>query len=147
MKKAYIKTYGCQMNVYDSQRISESLLVEGYQKTEAPQHADLLLINTCHIREKASEKLYSALGSARKIREKRAQEGQKTLIGVAGCTAQAEGEEILSRSPGVDFIVGPLAYHRLPNILQRVNIGERVVETEHAAEDKFKNLPYTKGNR
>ncbi|MEK1890639.1 MAG: tRNA (N6-isopentenyl adenosine(37)-C2)-methylthiotransferase MiaB [Phyllobacterium sp.] len=140
-RKVYVKTYGCQMNVYDSQRMTDSLAAEGYSATDSADDADLVLINTCHIREKASEKLYSALGRLRKMKDARAREGRELTVGVAGCVAQAEGDEITRRAPVVDLVVGPQTYHRLPQALARVRQGERVVETEYAIEDKFEHLP------
>ncbi len=136
-KKFYVKTYGCQMNVYDSERMSAVLGAEGYTQTGTPGDADLILLNTCHIREKAAEKVYSELGRLRKL--KSARPGLR--IGVAGCVAQAEGPEILARAAAVDLVVGPQAYHRLPTMLARVAAGERPVETEFPAEDKFDHLP------
>ncbi|WP_113280283.1 tRNA (N6-isopentenyl adenosine(37)-C2)-methylthiotransferase MiaB [Phyllobacterium pellucidum] len=140
-RKVFVKTYGCQMNVYDSQRMADSLATEGYSQTDSADEADLVLINTCHIREKASEKLYSALGRLRKMKDARAREGRELTVGVAGCVAQAEGNEITRRAPVVDLVVGPQTYHRLPQALARVRQGERVVETEYAIEDKFDHLP------
>ncbi|RZS87899.1 tRNA-i(6)A37 thiotransferase enzyme MiaB [Phyllobacterium myrsinacearum] len=140
-RKVYVKTYGCQMNVYDSQRMTDSLAAEGYSPTDTADDADLVLINTCHIREKASEKLYSALGRLRKMKDARTREGRELTVGVAGCVAQAEGDEITRRAPVVDLVVGPQTYHRLPQALARVRQGERVVETEYAIEDKFEHLP------
>ncbi len=143
-RKVFVKTYGCQMNVYDSQRMADSLAAEGYVTTDTPEDADLVLLNTCHIRERASEKMYSALGRYRKMKEKRVAEGHNMTIGVAGCVAQAEGQEILRRSPSVDLVIGPQTYHRLPNALQQVREGKQVVETEYALEDKFEHLPSPK---
>lgn len=143
-RKVFVKTYGCQMNVYDSQRMADSLAAEGYVATDTPEDADLVLLNTCHIREKASEKLYSALGRLRKMKDERAANGKEMTIGVAGCVAQAEGQEILRRAPNVDLVIGPQTYHRLPNALARVRGGEKVVETEYAIEDKFAHLPAPK---
>ncbi|MBV2142153.1 tRNA (N6-isopentenyl adenosine(37)-C2)-methylthiotransferase MiaB [Falsochrobactrum sp. TDYN1] len=140
-RKVFVKTYGCQMNVYDSQRMADSLAAEGYVATDTPDDADLVLLNTCHIREKASEKLYSALGRLRKMKDKREANGKELTIGVAGCVAQAEGEEILRRAPNVDLVIGPQTYHRLPKALARVRGGEKVVETDYAIEDKFEHLP------
>ncbi|OEI83886.1 tRNA (N6-isopentenyl adenosine(37)-C2)-methylthiotransferase MiaB [Brucella sp. BO3] len=140
-RKVFVKTYGCQMNVYDSQRMADSLAAEGYVATDTPDDADLVLLNTCHIREKASEKLYSALGRLRKMKDARAADGKELTIGVAGCVAQAEGQEILRRAPNVDLVIGPQTYHRLPNALARVRGGEKVVETDYAIEDKFEHLP------
>ncbi len=143
-RKVFVKTYGCQMNVYDSQRMADSLAAEGYVATDTPDDADLVLLNTCHIREKASEKLYSALGRLRKMKDKRGADGKELTIGVAGCVAQAEGQEILRRAPNVDLVIGPQTYHRLPDALARVRNGEKVVETEYAIEDKFEHLPAPK---
>ncbi len=144
VRKVFVKTYGCQMNVYDSQRMADSLAAEGYVATDTPDDADLVLLNTCHIREKASEKLYSALGRLRKMKDAREANGKELTIGVAGCVAQAEGQEILRRAPNVDLVIGPQTYHRLPNALARVRSGEKVVETEYALEDKFEHLPSPK---
>jgi tRNA-2-methylthio-N6-dimethylallyladenosine synthase len=133
-KKLFIKTYGCQMNVYDSERMAEAMGANGYALTDAAADADMVLLNTCHIREKASEKLYSDLGRLRPL--KKANPDLK--IGVAGCVAQAEGAEILRRMPLVDLVVGPQSYHRLPEM---VAAGGRVVDTEFPPEDKFDHLP------
>lgn len=140
-KRVYIKTFGCQMNVYDSERMSEALSAEGYVETQDPADADLAILNTCHIREKAAEKVYSDLGRLRDIKRARAGEGKETRIAVTGCVAQAEGAEIVSRQPAVDLVIGPQSYHRLPELLRRVRGGETgVVETEFPDEDKFKAL-------
>ncbi|SSC65583.1 tRNA (N6-isopentenyl adenosine(37)-C2)-methylthiotransferase MiaB [Ciceribacter selenitireducens] len=140
-RKVFIKTYGCQMNVYDSGRMSDALAAEGYVATETMDDADLVLLNTCHIREKAAEKVYSALGRLRETKKARAAEGREFMIGVAGCVAQAEGDEIARREPAVDVVIGPQTYHRLPQALKRARSGERVVDTEYALEDKFEHLP------
>ncbi len=140
-RKVFIKTYGCQMNVYDSGRMSDALAAEGYVPTEYMEDADLVLLNTCHIREKAAEKVYSALGRLRETKKARAAEGREFMIGVAGCVAQAEGDEIARREPAVDVVIGPQTYHRLPQALRRARTGERVVDTEYAIEDKFEHLP------
>ncbi|MDR6103993.1 tRNA-2-methylthio-N6-dimethylallyladenosine synthase [Agrobacterium larrymoorei] len=140
-RKVFIKTYGCQMNVYDSVRMSDALAKDGYVQTEDMSEADLVLLNTCHIREKAAEKVYSALGRLRDMKKSREEEGREFVIGVAGCVAQAEGEEILRRAPAVDVVIGPQTYHRLPQALARVREGERVIETDYAVEDKFEHLP------
>jgi tRNA-2-methylthio-N6-dimethylallyladenosine synthase len=140
-RKVFIKTYGCQMNVYDSVRMSDALAKDGYVQTEDMGEADLVLLNTCHIREKAAEKVYSALGRLRDMKKSREEQGREFMIGVAGCVAQAEGEEILRRAPAVDVVIGPQTYHRLPDALKRVRGGERVIETEYAVEDKFEHLP------
>jgi len=138
-RKVFIKTYGCQMNVYDSQRMSDHLDTQGYTTTATIEEADLILLNTCHIREKAAEKLYSDLGRLRVMRDKHRQ--IPLTIGVTGCIAQAEGEEIIRRAPVVDLVIGPQAYHRLPQILKEVEKGTKVVETDYAVEDKFDHLP------
>ncbi|MBP9181892.1 MAG: tRNA (N6-isopentenyl adenosine(37)-C2)-methylthiotransferase MiaB [Fuscovulum sp.] len=139
-KKLFIKTYGCQMNVYDSERMAEALAPEGYVQTDVIEDADMVLLNTCHIREKASEKLYSDLGRLKPLKAEKP--GLK--VGVAGCVAQAEGDEILRRMPLVDIVVGPQAYHRLP---QMVQAGAKVVDTEFPPEDKFDHLPERKAMR
>ncbi len=136
-KKLHIKTYGCQMNVYDSERMAETLGAEGYVTTDRPEEADLILLNTCHIREKAAEKVYSDLGRLRPLREA----NPDLKIGVAGCVAQAEGAEIMARQPMVDLVVGPQTYHRLPAMLERVMAGETALDTEMPEEDKFDHLP------
>ena len=136
-KKLFIKTYGCQMNVYDSERMAETLGAEGYVATDRAEDADMVLLNTCHIREKAAEKVYSDLGRLKPL--KQARPGMK--IAVAGCVAQAEGEEILRRAPVVDLVVGPQSYHRLPAMMKAVGQGARAIDTEFPAEDKFDHLP------
>ncbi|TPJ82880.1 tRNA (N6-isopentenyl adenosine(37)-C2)-methylthiotransferase MiaB [Mesorhizobium sp. B2-6-2] len=143
-KKVFVKTYGCQMNVYDSQRMTDALVADGYVATDAVEDADLVLLNTCHVREKAAEKVYSELGRIRDMKAERAEAGRELLIGVAGCVAQAEGAEIIRRSPAVDLVIGPQTYHRLPDVLARVRGGEKIVETEYAVEDKFEHLPQPK---
>ncbi|MCQ0988585.1 tRNA (N6-isopentenyl adenosine(37)-C2)-methylthiotransferase MiaB [Jiella marina] len=140
-RKVFIKTYGCQMNVYDSQRMGDALASGGYVATDAIEDADLVLLNTCHIREKAAEKIYSELGRIRRMKADRAEAGKDLTVAVAGCVAQAEGEEIIARAPVVDLVIGPQTYHRLPEALSRVAKGERVVETDYAVEDKFEHLP------
>ncbi len=140
-RKVFIKTYGCQMNVYDSTRMSDALARDGYETTEDMEEADLVLLNTCHIREKAAEKVYSALGRLREMKKRKAADGREMMIGVAGCVAQAEGEEILRRAPAVDVVIGPQTYHRLPEALRRAKEGHRVIDTEYAIEDKFEHLP------
>ncbi|NGM44763.1 tRNA (N6-isopentenyl adenosine(37)-C2)-methylthiotransferase MiaB [Rhodobacter sp. SGA-6-6] len=139
-KKLFIKTYGCQMNVYDSERMAEAMGAQGYVQTEVLEEADMVLLNTCHIREKASEKLYSDLGRLKPLKAERP--GLK--VGVAGCVAQAEGEEILKRMPLVDIVVGPQSYHRLPAMVRAEG---RVVDTDFPAEDKFEHLPARKALR
>ena len=142
MKKLFVKTYGCQMNVYDSHRMADLLAPLGYAGTDAPDDADMVILNTCHIREKAAEKLYSDLGRLRGMKQKRAVGGANMLIAVAGCVAQAEGAEIVAREPAVDLVVGPQSYHRLPEMIARVARGAgAVLETDFPAEDKFDALP------
>jgi tRNA-2-methylthio-N6-dimethylallyladenosine synthase len=137
-KKLFIKTYGCQMNVYDSDRMADALAPHGYEPTQTMDDADLVVLNTCHIREKASEKVFSELGRLAELRS----EGRNFMVGVAGCVAQAEGEEIARRAKGrVDLVFGPQSYHRLPDLIARVGQGEMVLETEFPAEDKFEHLP------
>ena len=119
-KRVFIRTYGCQMNVYDSDRMADVLRPLGYALSESPEQADLVVLNTCHIREKASEKVYSELGRLRDLKVERRRDGGDLAIAVAGCVAQAEGEEIIRRQPAVDIVVGPQAYHRLPELLARV---------------------------
>ncbi|WP_313531227.1 tRNA (N6-isopentenyl adenosine(37)-C2)-methylthiotransferase MiaB [Shinella sp.] len=140
-RKVFVKTYGCQMNVYDSERMTDALSKDGYQATDVLEEADLVLLNTCHIREKAAEKVYSELGRLRDMKKARAKDGRDMVIGVTGCVAQAEGKEILRRAPAVDLVIGPQTYHRLPDALRRAKGGERVVETDYAIEDKFEHLP------
>ncbi len=140
-KKVFIKTYGCQMNVYDSTRMTDILAGEGYGVATAPEDADLVILNTCHIREKAAEKVYSALGRMGGLKRARAAEGKETLIAVAGCVAQAEGEEIARRVKGVDLVFGPQTFHRLPDYLARQRqTGRTIVETEFPAAEKFDAL-------
>ncbi|MBB4275218.1 tRNA (N6-isopentenyl adenosine(37)-C2)-methylthiotransferase MiaB [Rhizobium mongolense] len=146
-RKVFIKTYGCQMNVYDSTRMSDALARDGYEPTENMDEADLVLLNTCHIREKAAEKVYSALGRLRDMKKKKAADGREMMIGVTGCVAQAEGEEILRRAPAVDVVIGPQTYHRLPDALRRAKQGHRVVDTEYALEDKFEHLPIAESKK
>ena len=141
VRKVFVKTYGCQMNVYDSERMSDALFKDGYQKTDNPEDADLLLLNTCHIREKAAEKVYSELGRIRQLKEALAEQGRELMVGVAGCVAQAEGQEIIRRAPIVDVVIGPQTYHRLPQAIARARLGEKVVDTDYAVEDKFEHLP------
>ncbi|MCV6546904.1 MAG: tRNA (N6-isopentenyl adenosine(37)-C2)-methylthiotransferase MiaB [Cohaesibacter sp.] len=144
-KKVFVKTYGCQMNVYDSERMADALATKGYKPTQQMEEADLVILNTCHIREKAAEKVYSELGRIRKLRDAKREDGKGDMkIGVAGCVAQAEGEEIMRRAPVVDMVFGPQSYHRLPDLLDRTDKGARVVETDFPVEDKFANLPKAK---
>ncbi|PZO73918.1 MAG: tRNA (N6-isopentenyl adenosine(37)-C2)-methylthiotransferase MiaB [Mesorhizobium amorphae] len=140
-RKVFLKTYGCQMNVYDSQRMSDALGAQGYRETDRIEEADLVLLNTCHIREKAAEKVYSELGRIRKLKGERAGAGKETLVGIAGCVAQAEGAEMLRREKAVDFVIGPQTYHLLPDAVERARAGERVVATDYPTESKFDGLP------
>jgi len=141
-KAVFVKTFGCQMNVYDSDRMMEALAREGYGVTDSPGDADLIILNTCHIREKAAEKVYSELGRLKQLKDLRRADGKQTVIAVAGCVAQAEGAEITTRQPAVDLVIGPQSYHRLPSLIGRVSRGEsRIVETEFPQEDKFQSLP------
>jgi tRNA-2-methylthio-N6-dimethylallyladenosine synthase len=140
-KKLFVKTYGCQMNVYDSERMVSALGGQGYVETDTAEDADMILLNTCHIREKAAEKIYSELGRYKPMKAK----NPNLKIGVAGCVAQAEGEEIIKRQPMVDLVVGPQAYHRLPEMEAKVGTGELLVDTEFPIEDKFDHLPKVGG--
>ncbi len=140
-RKLFVRTYGCQMNAYDSERIAEAMAPSGFVATAAPEDADLVVLNTCHIREKAAEKVYSELGRLRQIKRARARQGEETVIAVAGCVAQAEGREIVARAPVVDLVVGPQSYHRLPDLVARARNGTRVVDTEFADQEKFATLP------
>jgi tRNA-2-methylthio-N6-dimethylallyladenosine synthase len=135
-KKLFIKTYGCQMNVYDSERMAEALGGKGYVETKVQEEADMILLNTCHIREKAAEKVYSDLGRLRPLKEAK----PDLKIGVAGCVAQAEGEEIMRRAPLVDLVVGPQSYHRLPAMEDAVQRGAKALDTDFPEEDKFEAL-------
>ena len=135
-KKLFIKTYGCQMNVYDSERMAEALGADGYEQTESAEDADMILLNTCHIREKAAEKIYSELGRFKGLKA----ENPDLRIGVAGCVAQAEGEEIMRRQPMVDLVVGPQTYHRLPDLMKKVDAGEKALDTDFPEEDKYDHL-------
>jgi tRNA-i(6)A37 thiotransferase enzyme miaB len=143
VKKYYIKTFGCQMNVYDSQRIAAILKSLGYAEASSLRNADLVILNTCHIREKAAEKVFSDLGRIELVRQERAAEGLDTVIGVVGCVVQAEDDQIAKRAPYVDFATGPLTYHRLPEILAKIGRrrGHTVIDTEFPVESKFDFLP------
>jgi tRNA-2-methylthio-N6-dimethylallyladenosine synthase len=132
-KKLFVKTYGCQMNVYDTERMTESLQAEGYTSTDSAEEADMILLNTCHIREKAAEKVYSELGRFKHLKS----ENPNLKIGVVGCVAQAEGEEIIRRQPLVDLVVGPQSYHKLPLLERQINNGQKKVEIDFPTEDKF----------
>jgi tRNA-2-methylthio-N6-dimethylallyladenosine synthase len=139
-RKLYVKSFGCQMNVYDSRRMADTLAPHGYVETDAPGDADLIILNTCHIREKAAEKVYSELGRIRRLKEVAADDGRRLVVAVAGCVAQAEGEEIIRRAPSVDLVFGPQSYHRLPELLARAARDGRAVDTEFPADDKFEHL-------
>jgi tRNA-2-methylthio-N6-dimethylallyladenosine synthase len=141
-KRLYIKTYGCQMNVYDSERMADVLRPLGYGVVDDPEGADLVVLNTCHIREKATEKVYSELGYIKQMKGRKAEAGGKMTIAVAGCVAQAEGQEIMRRQPAVDLVVGPQAYHQLPELIARAHraTGERL-SADFAADEKFDALP------
>jgi tRNA-2-methylthio-N6-dimethylallyladenosine synthase len=139
-KKLFIKTYGCQMNVYDSERMVEAMGAEGYVVTDVVEEADMVLLNTCHIREKASEKLFSDLGRLRPLKAAR----PDMKIGVAGCVAQAEGDEIKRRMPLVDIVVGSQAYHRLPEMVRGVG---KTTDTDFPVSDKFDLLPKRTASR
>ncbi|MDA9417085.1 (dimethylallyl)adenosine tRNA methylthiotransferase [Bradyrhizobium sp. CCBAU 25360] len=136
-RKLHIKSYGCQMNVYDAQRMVDTLAPEGFVETASAEDADLVILNTCHIREKASEKVYSELGRLRVAKDEAARAGRAMQIAVAGCVAQAEGEEIVRRAPVVDVVVGPQSYHHLPELLKRAGNEGRAIETEFPAQEKF----------
>src|SRR5262245_1423885 len=166
VRKVHIKSFGCQMNVYDSHRMADTLALEGFAETATPNDADLVILNTCNIREKAAEKVYSELGRIRVLKQAAARDGRRVVVAVAGCVAQAEGEEIIRRAPTVDLVVGPQSYHRLPSLLARVAAlaseasGQRgnsisaraghspeegssaraVVDTEFPVDDKFGQL-------
>lgn len=158
-KRVFIRTYGCQMNVYDSDRMADVLRPLGYALADGPEQADLVVLNTCHIREHASEKVYSELGRLRAVKTERRAQGRDLTIAVAGCVAQAEGEEIIRRQPAVDIVVGSQAYHRLPELLAQVarkaagsetgrrQPGAGVLDTEFPPESKFDHLPSPQGMR
>jgi tRNA-2-methylthio-N6-dimethylallyladenosine synthase len=142
MKRLYVKTYGCQMNAYDSARMADLLVPLGYAPADAPDGADMVILNTCHIREKAAEKVYSELGKLRHLKAEKAKAGGRMMLAVAGCVAQAEGAEIVARQPAVDLVVGPQAYHRLPELIARAARAEgRPIETDFPALEKFDSLP------
>jgi tRNA-2-methylthio-N6-dimethylallyladenosine synthase len=143
-KRLFIKTYGCQMNVYDSARMADVLAPLGYEAVDSPRGADMVILNTCHIREKASEKVFSELGRLRAFKQERAAGGGEMLLAVAGCVAQAEGEEILRRAPQVDIVFGPQTYHRLPELVARAARaadGRGVLDIDFPVESKFDHLP------
>ncbi|MCX7296689.1 MAG: tRNA (N6-isopentenyl adenosine(37)-C2)-methylthiotransferase MiaB [Hyphomicrobiales bacterium] len=139
-RKVHVKSFGCQMNVYDSHRMADTLAPEGYVETASPADADLVILNTCHIREKAVDKLYSEIGRMRELKDAANADGRQMLIAVAGCVAQAEGKEIVRRTDSVDLVVGSQNYHRLPSLLARARGGETIVDTEFPLEDKFDAL-------
>ena len=148
--RVYIKTYGCQMNVYDTDRMAEIMDGEGYARTEAPEDADVVILNTCHIREKAAEKVYSDVGRIRQIKEARSDKGKDFYLAVAGCVAQAEGAEMIRRAPTIDMVFGPQTYHRLPQMLGKAQSmrasgrAARVLDTDFPVEAKFDYLPTAK---
>jgi tRNA-2-methylthio-N6-dimethylallyladenosine synthase len=142
MKKLFIKTYGCQMNVYDSARMADLLAPLGYAPADTPTDADMVILNTCHVREKASEKVFSELGKLKELKDEKAANGNQMVIAVAGCVAQAEGEEIVRRQKAVDIVVGPQSYHRLPELIARISREKgHALETDFPAQDKFDSLP------
>jgi tRNA-2-methylthio-N6-dimethylallyladenosine synthase len=143
-KKLFIKTWGCQMNVYDSRRMADILRPFGYAVSEEPEDADMMILNTCHIREKATDKVFSELGRMRRLKDKKEAEGGTMIMAVAGCVAQAEGEYIMERAPYVDLVFGPQTYHELPEMLAKLTGAygtERIVSTELDTENKFDSLP------
>jgi len=139
-RKVHIKSFGCQMNVYDSHRMADTLAPEGFVETARPEDADLVILNTCHIREKAVEKVYSEIGRIREMKEAAERDGRSMMIAVAGCVAQAEGKEIIRRAGAVDLVVGSQNYHRLPEMISCARGGDKVVDTEFPIEDKFEAL-------
>ena len=142
MKTLYVKTYGCQMNAYDSAKMADLLAPLGYATIDAPEGADMVILNTCHIREKAVEKVYSELGRLRGLKAKKARDGGRMVLAVAGCVGQAEGAEIVAREPAVDLVVGPQSYHRLPEMIARTaRAGGHALETDFPALEKFDSLP------
>jgi tRNA-2-methylthio-N6-dimethylallyladenosine synthase len=141
-KRLHVITWGCQMNVYDSARMADVLAPLGYAPTAAPDDADMVILNTCHIRDKASEKVFSELGRLRRVKEARAATGGRMILAVAGCVAQAEGAEILARAPYVDIVLGPQTYHRLPELIARAaRAAGAVIDTDFPIEQKFDHLP------
>ncbi len=139
-RKLFVKSFGCQMNVYDSRRMADTLVPEGYTETATAEDADLIILNTCHIREKAAEKVYSELGRMRRLKQAAAEADRDVLIAVAGCVAQAEGDEIIRRAPAVDIVVGSQNYHRLPELIVRAGRDGPLVDTEFPVDDKFDRL-------
>jgi len=141
-KKLYVKTYGCQMNVYDSERMGDAMRPLGYAPVDTPEDADVIILNTCHVREKAAEKVFSVLGRLREVKASRRAAGKRTQIAVAGCVAQAEGAEIARREAAVDLVVGPQSYHRLPELLFRAQAeGRAILDTNFPVASKFDSLP------
>ncbi len=141
-KRLHVITWGCQMNVYDSARMADVLAPIGYGPTEAPEAADMIILNTCHIRDRASEKVFSELGRLRVLKQAREAEGGRMILAVAGCVAQAEGKEILARAPYVDIVLGPQTYHRLPEMVAlAARAGGAVIDTDFPTEQKFDFLP------
>jgi tRNA-2-methylthio-N6-dimethylallyladenosine synthase len=141
-KRLHMITWGCQMNVYDSLRMADVLAPLGFAATDTADDADMIILNTCHIRDKAAEKVFSELGRLRLIKDARSRAGGRMILAVAGCVAQAEGAEILARAPYVDIVLGPQTYHRLPEMVARASrAGGAVIETDFPAEDKFDHLP------
>ncbi|PPQ36989.1 tRNA (N6-isopentenyl adenosine(37)-C2)-methylthiotransferase MiaB [Rhodopila globiformis] len=139
LKRLHVITWGCQMNVYDSGRMADVLAPLGYGPAAEPDGADMVILNTCHIRDKAAEKVFSELGRLRRLKEAT---GGRMILAVAGCVAQAEGAEILARAPYVDIVLGPQTYHRLPEMVARASrAGGAVIETDFPPEDKFDHLP------
>ncbi|GGO07303.1 tRNA-2-methylthio-N(6)-dimethylallyladenosine synthase [Iodidimonas muriae] len=152
-RTVFVKTYGCQMNVYDSQRMADALAGRDFTPVDSPDTADLVILNTCHIREKAAEKVFSEVGRLRQLKDSRAKDGKSMYIAVAGCVAQAEGAEIVRRAPAVDMVFGPQTYHRLPDMIDRADAQQargqtvRVLDTDFPAEDKFDHLPGKTGHK
>src|SRR2546423_4204970 len=142
MKNLFDKAYGCQMNAYDSAKMADLWAPWGYAATDVPDGADMVILNTCHIRERAAEKVYSELGRLRTLKAQKARGGQRMLLAVAGCVAQAEGAEIVARQPAVDLVVGPQSYHRLPEMIARAARQQgHALETDFPALEKFDSLP------
>ncbi|MDG1708620.1 MAG: hypothetical protein P8H03_07645, partial [Emcibacteraceae bacterium] len=145
-KKLYIKTYGCAMNVYDTERMVDVMAPEGYEETDTPEGADVVVLNTCHIREKAAEKVYSDIGRIRKLKNVKKKDGEDMVLAVGGCVAQAEGAEIMRRAPDVDMVFGPQTYHNLPSMVNKSfslkSEGEksRILDTGLAVDEKFEQL-------
>ena len=141
-KRLHVITWGCQMNVYDSDRMVDLLAALGYRQVATPEAADMVILNTCHIRDKAAEKVFSELGRLRDLKNAKALQGGRMVLAVAGCVAQAEGSELVARAPFVDIVVGPQTYHRLPELLAKADV-ERgaLIETDFPADDKFEHFP------